>query len=90
MKTALCSSFQIQSICFEIERKKEEERKNASEARKSLIGTGDRSEKIRTYNFPQDRVTDHRIHYSRSNIPAVMDGEIDDLIMELTKYERQL
>ena len=64
--------------------------KNASEARKSLIGTGDRSEKIRTYNFPQDRVTDHRIHYSRSNIGAVMDGDLDDLIAELTKNERSL
>ncbi len=70
--------------------KKAEEQKSASEARKSLIGTGDRSEKIRTYNFPQDRVTDHRIHYSRSNLPAVMDGDIDDIIHELVKHEREL
>lgn len=73
-----------------LERKREEDRKNASAARKSLIGTGDRSEKIRTYNFPQDRITDHRIHYSRSNITAAMDGDIDDLITELTHHEREL
>lgn len=73
-----------------LERQKEEALKNASEARKSLIGTGDRSEKIRTYNFPQDRITDHRIHYSRSNLPTAMDGDIDDIITELVKHERGL
>lgn len=68
----------------------EEEQTKLSDARKKLIGSGDRSEKIRTYNFPQDRITDHRIGYSRSNIPGAMAGQLDDLIEALASGEAEL
>ncbi len=73
-----------------LQQKIDEENAKLDAERRGLIGTGDRSEKIRTYNFPQDRITDHRIGYSRSNIPQALSGDIDDLITNLQSYEREL
>jgi peptide chain release factor 1 len=64
-------------------KQREQQQKIASE-RKSLIGSGDRSERIRTYNFPQGRITDHRINLTLYKIDSIMDGDLDELVGALT------
>jgi peptide chain release factor 1 len=72
----------LRARLYEIEAEK---RRSAEDAdRRSQVGTGERSEKIRTYNYPQNRVTDHRINVSIFNLPSVMDGNIDEFISELS------
>jgi peptide chain release factor 1 len=64
--------------------KQREQQKEIASQRKSLIGSGDRSERIRTYNFPQGRITDHRINLTLYKIDAIMDGDLDELVGALT------
>ena len=66
----------------------EQQQAEAAE-RRSLVGTGDRSAKIRTYNFPQSRVTDHRIGLTVHNLDAIMQGELDEVIAAIEAYRRQ-
>jgi peptide chain release factor 1 len=81
LKNKLKAMTVLRSRLYEQEQERLAEERG--DVRRSQIGSGERSEKIRTYNFPQDRITDHRIKKNLSNIPAVLNGEIDDLIQDL-------
>ncbi|MBM3864537.1 MAG: peptide chain release factor 1 [Verrucomicrobia bacterium] len=72
-----------------LQRRDEEERAKYADARRSQIGSGDRSERIRTYNFPQNRVTDHRIGLTLYNLPQVMEGKLEPVIAALQKADYQ-
>jgi len=73
-----------------LEREQENRRKEVSDQRKEQVGSGDRSEKIRTYNFPENRVTDHRINLTLYNLANIMEGELDALIGRLAEEEKKL
>jgi peptide chain release factor 1 len=76
----------LRSRILESEREKQMQAEAAS--RKSQVGSGDRSEKIRTYNFPQDRVTDHRIGLTKHNLPSIIEGNIDDIVDALRAHDQ--
>jgi len=65
-----------------------EQQKDITESRRAQVGTGERSEKIRTYNFPQNRVSDHRINFTVYNLPEVLDGELDEIIDRLIAFHQ--
>ena len=71
----------LQSKLLDAEREKKDSEQ--AENRKVMVGSGDRSEKIRTYNFPQNRITDHRIEMSVHNLPAFLDGDMEEMISSL-------
>ena len=76
----------LRSRLYDLQQQKQREADSA--ARRSMVGSGDRSDKVRTYNFPQDRVTDHRIGKTVHNLPSVMDGDLDDLIDALVMADQ--
>jgi peptide chain release factor 1 len=76
----------LRARLLEIEQRRAHEAE--AEQRRSMVGSGDRSEKIRTYNFPQDRVTDHRVGVDLHNLPGVLDGDLDRLIDTLISTDQ--
>jgi peptide chain release factor 1 len=86
LKNKLKAMTVLRSRLYDIEQQRLMQERG--DARRSQVGSGERSEKIRTYNFPQDRVTDHRIKVNLSNLPVVMEGEIDTLIHDLRQIDQ--
>jgi peptide chain release factor 1 len=72
-----------------LERRVAEENAKYAAQRKAQVGTGERNERIRTYNFPQNRVTDHRIELTLYNLPFVMEGDIDPIIDPLINHDQE-
>ena len=68
----------------------EKQQAERSKERRVQVGTGDRSEKIRTYNFPDSRVTDHRIGFTVHNLEGILEGDLDELMLALGEAERKL
>ncbi len=74
----------LRARLFELERQKQEQ--ELAQTRKQQVGSGDRSEKIRTYNFPQNRVTDHRINLTLYKLGDILDGDLDEIIDNLITH----
>jgi peptide chain release factor 1 len=77
----------LRSRLLDVEVRKQREEIDSS--RRSQVGSGERAEKIRTYNFPQDRMTDHRAGYTRHNLPALLDGDLGDVVDALSDQEQE-
>ena len=76
----------LRSRLYDLQQQKQREEDSA--ARRSMVGSGDRSEKVRTYNFPDNRVTDHRIGVTIHNVPGVLEGQLDPLIDALVMADQ--
>jgi peptide chain release factor 1 len=84
-KTKAMSVLRARLLDVQMTRQREEIESN----RRSQVGSGARAEKIRTYNFPQDRMTDHRVNYTRHNLPALLEGDMDDVVDALAEREQE-
>jgi len=76
----------LRARLLDVEQKRQHQ--EISEARRAQVGSGERAEKVSTYNFPQDRVTDHRVGLTVHNLPSILDGEIDEIIDALATEEQ--